>query len=611
MHSTYLSMTVTLDISQTAPLVADEIPRRKPSRPLYSGIPAFEDGYAAFLDDVFSRDVQNVECSETDTTRVLTLGGAHRYIVNKCSGLMTFEVLSPGSIADPLWISETLCIESFWLSSGQACTLIENAWACRLTSFIPAKENIFPPESTNAFAEGSGPWEPESKYYYMFSVAAKRRLGGRQQRSVAAKMVIGSLWNFLIDRDLLRLCQAYFGFRAGSAEYNLTARRQQELRARATETPGLTPLLGAYLLADKRLKTGRYRLPLDIVARAKSVLLTAPAAARVARLNDYRYDNRGNILFASPMSPAGWRYMASQGRPLLEAMWSLTRRLGHYRIEHLVAHCTTMNILAQSGRDYPLTFVKWLLANIAGVRTGPLPPHTLSHARDSAARFFRLAGDVAIEARKEGRLKQFLTRDLMLAFDWLNNSEQGGHNAYQVHAAEEGDMANARLGIPVIHKNATWSSVMRAQLEWHAQAAERELARREADEIAYAAYMAARSNIQWACLIGASDGDGLQILPLTSGKALIDEGLRMDHCVADYIDSCKSGTSRIFSLQKSASCATVELVKTGRHDWRVRQVFGPGNTLADKVFHRAAKALAEQYARVSKATHSNDGKARS
>lgn len=54
------------------------------------------------------------------------------------------------------------------------------------------------------------------------------------------------------------------------------------------------------------------------------------------------------------------------------------------------------------------------------------------------------------------------------------------------------------------------------------------------------------------------------IVQLKNGKELLEEGQKMHHCVASYVETCLNGNSYIFHIKLGKDEATLELTKEGR-----------------------------------------------
>jgi len=552
----------------------------KSARPMYSGSKAFEKGYASFLQYIFENKVYSLERIENASARMIVLAGTRRLVCYKKSGQLASESLTE----DGVWEQEkNFPIDHFWAGDSILLSAVQSAWTRQLHRFIPSVEKCYPKLSQKEAKK----WSPEYKRQAMVSYAAERRMGGRDKRRSVCRSFVSLLWNFLVDRETLRLCQAFFGRKATPADYNFTVKRRKELSARAQETPNLTQLIGSYIRLTPALRGARKVLPPDILANARSTLFDV-SPDRATR----RYRDDGSDVFPpEPLSPAGWRILASASSAAVERLWNTAQHESHVTIERgyspgpLLAG--SLNAMAKADVRGPLMFQQWVVGHLITWQLYGLTAEQLNQVRESTVRFIRLAAQEAIVARRRGNLKRFLSGNLVLAWDWFKSQGREGHYYY--------DRDEAIVPI-VLSKQSTWASVMRAQAAWHAKLDERERLRREADEVRYKAWRATEDAKSWesaltTCIVGS-----VQATPLTTGEALRVEGENMKHCVGSYVDSCLSGTSRIFALQHKDERATLELVHAGRGTWKVRQVFGPRNDTVSKPLATAAKALALSYA---------------
>jgi hypothetical protein len=546
---------------------------------MHSGSKAFEKGYASFLQYVFENKVYSLERMEDDSARMIVLAGTRRLVCRKKSGLLTSETLT----AEGTWEEDKYFpIDNFWTGDSTLLSAIQSAWSRQLQRFIPPVEKCYPKLSQKEAKK----WSPEYKWQAMVSYAAERRLGGRDKRRSVCRQFVSLLWNFLVDREMLRLCHAYFGRKASPSDYNFTVKRRVELRARAQETPNLTRLIGSYIRLTPALRGGRKVLPQDILARARSALFDVVPGRKTRR---YR-DDGSDVFPPEALSPAGWRLLASTSSASVERLWNTTQHESNVTVERgyspgpLLA--SSLNAMAKADVRAPLMFQQWVVRHLITWQLYGLTAEQLTQVRDSTIRFIRLAAQEAVVARRRGNLKRFLSGSLLLAWDWFKSQGREGHYYY------DRDVPIVPI---VISKQTTWAAVMRAQAAWHMQQEERERLRREADEVRHKAWREAQDAKSWESALPECQMGPVQATPLTTGQALRVEGEEMQHCVGGYVDYCTGGSSRIFALQHKDERATVELVHTGQGTWKVRQVFGPRNNDVSKPLSAAAKALANAY----------------
>ena len=522
-------------------LKLDQLKTTRP-RPMHTKSPVFEEGYARFLADVFKHGIKSVECEETELIKTIVLAKCRRLVFVKATGLLHMEQLKGSYENDAAgeWVLDALPDFGFWVGEVSLKDFIASAWNLRINDFVPAPKVCFPKNKKANDLRNS-----------FIAMAAQRRLSGKFG-TLATKTFVQRLWKFLVDGESLRLCIAYFGHGAKLQDYNFTVRRRGDLIARELETPHLTPLIGAYIRSSNKLKSGLYKIPNDVLLYTR------------------------DWFFGAQLSPSGWRYIAAGTRAFIEAV--VRRRFSYY--EGGISNGAAFNLLAETGERYPHTFLLWILDT-----TRQIWGNALETRRESFVRFIRLAGREAIIAKKKKRLRRFVQGELLLAWDWLKRTT---HDHY-----DQGDIRD-------VPKNATWASIMRAQEAWHREYEERERLQLEADEKAYKRFVEEQAAMQWESIVGPEIINDVTVLPLTSGQALMDESISMEHCVRDYILVCAKGVSRIFHLSKKSEEATLEIHKTDGNRWKVRQVFGKENDPSSIEMWKTAKAIASRYSKASK-----------
>jgi hypothetical protein len=558
---------------------------------MYSGSKVFEKAYAEFVQHAIDQRILSVEKTETPQARIVTLAGVRRLRYDKRNGRLSCERLNGARTpASATWVADKQWpLAHFWASTRELLSAVNYAWQSRLEQFLPGADVCFPKLSkrdTEKYHNNQVKWNS------LVSFAGERRLGGRARQNIVARGLASALWNFLVDRDTLRVCHAYFGRKATFDDYNFTVRRIKELSARAQETPNLTRLVGEYIRLNATLRTGKRVLPADILATARTELFSL---ARQRTWHAYHREVRP-VVPAEPLTPAGWRLVTGQSGAAVDRLWQTALRTTHARVDRGESPgpvlAGVLNLMAKTGEQAPLSFLQWAVENLIEWSTADFSPDALGQVRESLLRFMRLAAQQSCLARRRGRLKRFLSGDMQLAWDWFRNQ---GRDAGVRFAGEE-DAARPL----VLTKHSTWASVMRSQHEWHATRAERERQRREANQQAHQAWQARQDARTWESALADCEVSGVQVLPLTTGRALREEGEQMAHCVGGYVDACARGGSRIFALAHGAARATVELVQAGKQGWKVRQVFGPRNSEAPKPLAEAARALAKRYAEAAR-----------
>lgn len=103
---------------------------------------------------------------------------------------------------------------------------------------------------------------------------------------------------------------------------------------------------------------------------------------------------------------------------------------------------------------------------------------------------------------------------------------------------------------------------------------------------------------RWDSGLATSDFGGYRISALSDSYALWREGLSMRHCIADYAERCVDDGLRVFHLQSESSrdCWTLALAPDADDEWRVHEIRGPRNRVADADARAVAQAWALAYA---------------
>lgn len=568
---------------------------RATHRPMHTRSKPFEAGYAAFLDDVFAHNVSSVARLETAKYRMLVFAGFHRVVASKRTGLLKCERFDR---AAGEWRETTSqYMPPFWAKDADIMLELRHAWTQRLATFIPPADICFAKLTKVQVARGDS---PEHLRDVFMRLAAERRLATPGVRTAAKRCVVSGVWNFLVDREVLRLCFGVFGRKAGLVEYNYTVRHLDALLARERETPNLLPVIGFYLRSLDGKLTGRQSPPSSIIALAKEHLFAVHEMPPDEQTREARLIGDVTCFGHAQLTPQGWRYLASLTRYAIEQLWRIASEAVFYGDSRQGARIArVLNMLAKTGATPPLAFVLWCATAVLRLeRETPAAADTVRSCQ-SLERFLRLAAIQATVAGKRGRLKRFISGDLVLAWDWFRGDETMARRAH---------LGNLRG----LEKNMTWPAVMRAQHHWHATAAARAEARRAADRVAYARHLAKLRAQTWDSLLNTYQVEDVTCRPLLSGKALLAEGRQMAHCVGGigYIESCVQGTSRIFSLRNTTERATVELVADGGSRWKVSQVFLKENQPTSRKMQLIAAALARDYSHAARSAKAALGSSR-
>ena len=140
----------------------------------------------------------------------------------------------------------------------------------------------------------------------------------------------------------------------------------------------------------------------------------------------------------------------------------------------------------------------------------------------------------------------------------------------------------------------TFAGLMKRSQEWHRQVTWKKLQEEWEQTMVrqHGLYHAWNSILETPVELG-----GMTALHLGSQQDLFAESREMHHCVHTYVDRCRSGQSRVFSIMRDGQkIATGEIVQVG-NDWKTAQVRGVLNGNPPGEAHHTMDLLAAQYSR--------------
>jgi hypothetical protein len=138
-------------------------------------------------------------------------------------------------------------------------------------------------------------------------------------------------------------------------------------------------------------------------------------------------------------------------------------------------------------------------------------------------------------------------------------------------------------------KQSTWVSVERAVNAW-------EQIQRHGD-----------SHATWVSALGTVRIDDVDVIPLDTGKKLIEEGETMHHCVGDYIEVCRGrDDQRIFSLRCGDVRSTLRIAKQ-LDDWGAAENLAYCNARPADVLRLVGPMVARAYAAAEAKTPDRHG----
>lgn len=344
-------------------------------------------------------------------------------------------------------------------------------------------------------------------------------------------------------RETTALTFAIFGNEATFAQANAVQRNLGALREHAASTPNLVSFFAQ-------------ALPFDRVSSDVGVFRTHA--------------------LSHGMTPGGWRWLARQSRATVRKLVNggLTPRSIAWINLLAKTNCELPAVLAQPGR--PLG-----LAEIDDIALGTLRyPETYRDSETSLVSLLRVALSAYPALRATGERETFTMDYERVTIDQVR----------RIRSRESFVVAGN-----------TWRGVVRQVNEAFARrlrdAAERRAAA-EAEELKRAEKQVRLDSAMWTSLVPFSTIGGIDVVPLCTNAALVEEGKVLDHCVGDgdYLELCWEGSVRLFSLRGKVSerRATLELVRL-RDRWAVGQLKTFANIPAPAMFSQVGRKVCQRY----------------
>lgn len=166
------------------------------------------------------------------------------------------------------------------------------------------------------------------------------------------------------------------------------------------------------------------------------------------------------------------------------------------------------------------------------------------------------------------------------------------HSRYIIHALLDWLYYGGGLAQGQPARNATWQSLLRRCDDWHRYIAHEQLQAR----------IAAGEKIRWESALPETVIDGIVFTPLNDGKALTLEGHEMDHCIASYMDSCRSENYRVYAVREpdgtrsTLGISIEEVIEDPGMRITLNQHYGLHNQPVSEAAARAGEKLVALYA---------------
>lgn len=305
------------------------------------------------------------------------------------------------------------------------------------------------------------------------------------------------------------------------------------------------------------------------------------------------------------LTAAAWRWITHLSHPQLMSLvaqhsdgdqWSETIPI----LNHIVARQLPANNQIKWIRT------EWVGHNVEDQRIAALFDAVILYRYQNR----KIMGTSTSSARTtfEGKLRETLRsiKDYLWA---TGNTEVPPPELLQAIGAQwpNPDFENEGLSL-VVPKGASFQWFVRRSEAWHKKMEAVWVARNEVSCLVYEYERQnvadatriredSRARTTWESALQEGMYAGYEVVPLTTGIALAEEGSEMRHCVAGYVDMCASGESRIFSIRKTGKrLATLEIgAPRGPMSWQVQQVRGKCNGRVPDEVTAVAKMVAESY----------------
>jgi len=102
------------------------------------------------------------------------------------------------------------------------------------------------------------------------------------------------------------------------------------------------------------------------------------------------------------------------------------------------------------------------------------------------------------------------------------------------------------------------------------------------------------ARVCWEVEVFRVEYAGIRFQALNSALSLLEEGWRMEHCIADYLFACASGRLQAWHACEARSAwplATFTVSMDARGRWWLEEIHGPGNGEVDERIVQAADAV--------------------
>lgn len=358
----------------------------------------------------------------------------------------------------------------------------------------------------------------------------ERRLGAERINSLS-ETLSKVVWKHLVDARFLRVVAYARMLRPVTLQHYCEMAEHWKVLARAYEQD-------------------RYMLPLCHIVRFDEYERGRPFSVARWTKQGVHMSRDGPVRLSSP---AAYRVLVAMHPAIVRAWAEISWRRGTF--------ATLFALLADVRQDGPIPQpVLWSLVGALGGASV-----CWAFEQPILLRLERVVRQYVRECRKRKALPEFRTYrraaetlDLRSVLDWCVN---GGR-----HARELG-------------KDATWSSIERRSRLWHGriwQAPDKQ------------------AELSWSSALGSCEISGVRVIPLTTSRALWEEGRAMQHCVVTYANKCAMGGYRIFALVGETERVTLGIIEVAGR-WRVDQARIAANGSVSEYMKAVAGTVARAY----------------
>lgn len=358
----------------------------------------------------------------------------------------------------------------------------------------------------------------------------ERRLGAERINSLS-ETLSKIIWKHVIDPEFVRVVAYARMLRPVTLQHYCEMAEHWKVLARAYEQD-------------------RYMLPLCQIVRFDEYEQATPFSVARWTKEGVHMSRDGPVRLSSP---AAYRALVAMHPAIVRAWAEISWRRGTF--------ATLFALLADVRQEGPIP--QPVLWSLVGALGGASVCWTFE--QPILLRLVRVVRQYVRECRRRRALPEFRTYrravqslDLRSVLDWCVN---GGRRARE------------------LDKHATWSGIERRSRLWHGR-------------IWQAPHK--QADLSWSSALGPCEISGVRVIPLTTSRALWEEGRAMQHCVVTYATKCAMGGYRLFALVGEMERATLGIIEVAGR-WRVDQARVAANGSVSEYMKAVAGTVARAY----------------